>query len=67
MDCLCLGGQMIAVGSAVALEIARDKTPDQINTLAALLTVIGDELALLATLKSSCQNGSEGTNGNLTL
>lgn len=67
MDYLCSGGQMITLGSALALEIAKGKTADQINTLAALLTIIGDELALLATLKGSCQTDSSDTDGNLTL
>ncbi len=44
----CYGEQLIALGTALAFEISRKLTTDESAVIAALLNVIGDELALLA-------------------
>lgn len=42
------GEFLLAAGTALAIEISRCLTVDEVNQLAALLTVLGDQLALLA-------------------
>lgn len=42
------GGDLVAVAAALSVLIAQGKTAEQIGLLAALFTVLGDNLALLA-------------------
>lgn len=42
------GGDLVAVAAALSALIAQGKTAEQIGLLAALFTVLGDNLALLA-------------------
>lgn len=42
--------------SALACAIAAELTVDQINTLAAFLTVLGDALSLIAARRIQCEN-----------
>lgn len=42
------GGDLVAAAAALSVLIAQGKTSEQIGLLAALFTVLGDNLALLA-------------------
>ena len=52
MSCDCVsqgqGGDLVAAAAALAVVIAQGRTADQIELLAALFEVIGDNLSLLA-------------------
>lgn len=48
----CYGEKLIAIGGIIASEIARDCDSYTVEVLAALFNVIGDQLALLAAVKS---------------
>lgn len=47
--------ELVTMISTLACCIAKDKTPDEINMLAALLTQLGDTLATIATNEEFCQ------------
>lgn len=49
-DCVSQGqgGDLIAVAAALSIMIAQGRTADQIELLAALFEIIGDNLSLLA-------------------
>lgn len=47
----CYGEQLITLGTSIAFKISQDLPPDEIGILGALLTVIGDQLALLSVTK----------------
>ncbi|WP_195983565.1 hypothetical protein [Clostridium sp. D33t1_170424_F3] len=51
----CYGERLIAAGTAIAFQLAHDKTPEQLALLGDLFDVIGDELALLAGTKGMCK------------
>lgn len=42
------GGDLVAAAAALSVAIAQGKTAEEIGLLAALFTIIGDNLALLA-------------------
>ena len=42
------GGDLVAVAAALSVLLAQGKTAEQISLLAALFTIVGDSLALLA-------------------
>ena len=42
------GGDLVAVAAALSVLIAQGKTAEQISLLAALFTIVGDSLGLLA-------------------
>ena len=42
------GGDLVAVAAALSVFLARDRTAEQIELLAALFEIIGDNLSLLA-------------------
>ena len=42
------GGDLVAAAAALAVLMAQGKTAEQISLLAALFTIVGDSLALLA-------------------
>ena len=44
--------------SVLACAIASELTVDQINTLAAFMTVVGDALALIAARREQCENST---------
>lgn len=52
----CYGEQLIALGTALAFEISRKLSVDELAVIAALLNVVGDQLALLAAVKDQCQS-----------
>ena len=53
------------LGAAIAAQLASGRTVDDINVLAALFTIIGDNLALLAASQaSSSQTSSDRANLN---
>lgn len=43
----CYGEKLIAIGGIIASEIARENDSKTVEILAALFSVIGDQLALL--------------------
>lgn len=47
----CYGEQLITLGTSIAFKLAQDLPPDEIGILGALLTVVGDQLALLSATK----------------
>lgn len=49
----CCGEKLILLGTAIAFQIANEKTADDLTVLGALFTVIGDQLSLLANTKSN--------------
>ena len=42
------GGDLVAAAAALSVFMAQGKTAEQISLLAALFTIVGDSLALLA-------------------
>lgn len=52
----CYGEQLITVGTAIAFKIAECTDSDQLGILGALLSVVGDQLSLLADTKEICSN-----------
>ena len=52
MSCDCVsqgqGGDLVAVAAALSVFLARGRTADQIELLAALFEIVGDNLSLLA-------------------
>lgn len=44
----CIGEKLVLLGAAIAVQIAQCVPADNLGTLGALLTVIGDQLALIA-------------------
>lgn len=52
MKCCCCsqgqGGDLVAVAAALSVLMAQGKTAEQIELLAALFEIIGDNLSLLA-------------------
>ena len=42
------GGDLVATAAALSVLMAQGKTAEQISLLAALFTIVGDSLALLA-------------------
>lgn len=52
MKCSCVsqgqGGDLVAVAAALSVLMAQGKTAEQIELLAALFEIIGDNLSLLA-------------------
>ena len=52
MKCSCVsqgqGGDLVAVAAALSVFLAQGRTADQIELLAALFEIIGDNLSLLA-------------------
>ncbi len=55
----CYGEKLVALGTAIAIQLANGLTADEINVLSALLVVIGDQLALVAAAEVS----GSSTNG----
>lgn len=51
------GGDLVAAAAAISVVIAQGRTADELDLLAALFQVIGDNLALLAlqTPSEDCQ------------
>lgn len=47
----CYGEKLITIGGIIASEIAQSTDIDTLGILAALFTVIGDQLALLSLTK----------------
>lgn len=47
----CYGEKLITIGTAIAFQIAQNCNPEEIGILGGLLSVIGDQLSLLADTK----------------
>lgn len=52
------GAETLATATAVAVELSHRLTAEQMNNLGNLLTVIGDELILLAGYRVNMQTGN---------
>lgn len=48
----CYGEKLIALSSAIAFKISQTYSLEEIEVLAALFTMLGDQLALLSVTKS---------------
>ena len=48
-----VGEKLITLGTAIAFRIAETNSPEDLAVLGNLFTVIGDQLSLLSTTKSS--------------
>lgn len=44
----CYGKNLVLAATAFAMELSRGMSADEINILSAFLTVVGDQLALIA-------------------
>ena len=59
--CCCVsqgeGGDLVAAAAALSVFIAQGKTADELDLLAALFNIIGDNLALLAVKAPSAEDG----------
>lgn len=63
-DFKCIpGGQLAFSATAIAIAIAKEvDNNDDLNILASLFTVIGDNLALIAAQRQACEsNNSDNT------
>lgn len=49
----CQGQQLIALGTAIAFQLAQCLSADDLELVGSLLEVVGDQLALLALTKPS--------------
>ena len=49
------GSELVLLGSFLSIEIAKDLGSDELALIAALYTVIGDQLALILATRSSSQ------------
>lgn len=61
------GGDLLAAAAALSVLIAQGKTADELDLLAALFNVIGDDLALLALKAPSeedCRCQGKGQTGD---
>ena len=56
------GEGLIAAAAALSAALAQGRTAEELNTLAAFFTVLGDDLALLALQAPGCGE-SQGTGG----
>lgn len=60
MACPCPGGEgLVLLGAAVAIQLAQGRTADELGTMAAFFTVLGDNLALLS-VRRGIQDEPEG-------
>lgn len=50
------GEALLIIATLVSLQIAEGKTADQLGTLAAFFSVLGDSLALLAVRRPAAEN-----------
>lgn len=48
MLCDCSGTELVLISAAIAIEIAKCVTEEELELLSALYTTIGDQLALIA-------------------
>lgn len=58
-DC-CYGEKLIAVGTAIAMQVAQEKSVDELAVLGDLFSMVGDQLSLLSTTKQVCCQNSSG-------
>ena len=49
------GEKLITIGTAIAFQIAQNCEPDEVGILGSLLSVIGDQLSLLANTKEKAK------------
>ncbi len=48
MLCSCSGPELVLIAAAIAIEISKCVTEEELQLLSALYTTIGDQLALIA-------------------
>lgn len=53
------GEFLLTAGTALAIEMSRRLSVEEMELLAAFLTVLADQLALLALRASPCEGGAE--------
>ena len=56
------GGDLVAAAAALSVLMAQGKTAEQISLLAALFTIVGDSLALLALKAPSGEDCGQESN-----
>ena len=52
--------------SAIACELAKDKTPDEISLLGAIFSQLGDTLNTIAAQESLCSSDTDTHNNNVS-
>jgi len=55
MNCDCKGQELVAVGAAAAVIIAKGRTPDELDALGNLFCLIGDSLSVISAQTSACE------------
>lgn len=53
MDRNCYGKNLLVMATALAIEISQGMSADDLNILACFVSVLGDQLALLAATKET--------------
>lgn len=48
MLCSCSGSELVLIAAAIAIEISKCVTEEELQLLSALYTTIGDQLSLIA-------------------
>ena len=50
--------ELIALASSLSIAISQGKTPQEVGTLAAFFTALGDNLAIIATQKAQSSDSA---------
>lgn len=50
--------ELVTLASTLSCIIAKNLSTDDINTLASFLSALGDNLAIISAVQSSCENNS---------
>lgn len=58
-NCSSAGFDLVGISSSLAIFISKNVNLDDLGVLAALFTTIGDNLALIATSRASCEANQE--------
>lgn len=66
MDNCGYGEQLILLSAVLTFQIAKGRSVDELALLAALFTIIGDNLALLATTRADVGAVLENQNNSVT-
>jgi len=62
----CCGEKLAAIGTAIAIQIARGISASDANILGALFNVIGDQLSLIAATEVDEESTSEDNQSSTT-
>lgn len=54
MGCCCSGGFLTTAAALVAIQVAQDRTPEELALLGAFFTSLGDNLELMSTAQEVC-------------